>query len=80
MYKNFAKVYPFKPSLHPAFGYHAPFCYLAVAYKRLSNMMNRFLLRFGVLVGVTLGLWMCSKEPEAELKPGDRSDSLPRIK
>lgn len=25
-------------------------------------MMNRFLLRFGVLVGVTLGLWMCSKE------------------
>lgn|GEM_PF-202567 len=27
-------------------------------------MMNRFLLRFGVLVGVTLGLWMCSKEPD----------------
>lgn len=26
--------------------------------------MNRFLLRFGVLVGVTLGLWMCSKEPD----------------
>ena len=27
-------------------------------------MMNRFLFRFGVLVGVTLGLWMCSKEPD----------------
>ena len=26
--------------------------------------MNRFLLRFGVLVGITLGLWMCSKEPD----------------
>ena len=26
--------------------------------------MNRFLFRFGVLVGVTLGLWMCSKEPD----------------
>ncbi len=25
-------------------------------------MKSRFLLRFGELVGLTLGLWMCSKE------------------
>ncbi len=27
-------------------------------------MGNRFFLRFGVLIGVILGFWMCSKEPE----------------
>lgn len=27
-------------------------------------MGNRFFLRFGVLIGVILGFWMCSKEPD----------------